>query len=74
MTVKSKEIRTITIEGVNFTPDAEGTVVPTDKETSIKSNFFFKHYVDCESFTIVEEKKETTTRKTASKTAETKEK
>jgi len=68
MTVKSNEIRTIKIEGVEFTPDTKGVVVPADKESAIKDNFFFKHYIDCGSFIVVEEKK------TTRKTAETKEK
>lgn len=63
MTVKSNEIRTIKIEGVEITPDSKGVVIPDGKVTAIKKNFFFKHYVEAGSFTVVEEK-------TATKTAE----
>ncbi len=62
MTVKSNEIRTIKIEGVEFTPSNKGVVVPDGKVTAIKKNFFFKHYVESGSFTVTEEK-------TAAKTA-----
>ena len=59
MTVKSNKIRTITIEGVAFTPDAKGVTVPADKIAKLKENFFFKHYTDIGAFTVVEEKKDT---------------
>ena len=63
MTVKSNEIRTIKIEGVEITPDSKGVVIPDGKVTAIKKNFFFKHYVESGSFTVTEEK--ATTRATA---------
>lgn len=65
MTVKSNEIRTIKIEGVEFTPDSKGVVIPDGKVTAIKKNFFFKHYVETGAFTVTEEK--ATTRATAEK-------
>ena len=54
MTVKSNQIRTITIEGVAFTPDVKGVLVPEDKIAKLKDNFFFKHYTDIGAFTVVE--------------------
>ncbi len=59
MKVLSKELRTITIEGVEFTPDSKGVEVPTHKEKAVKSNFFFKHYIRNGSFTVAVAKKET---------------
>ena len=56
MTVKSNEIRTIKIEGVDFTPAIKGVDVPADKEASLKQNFFFNHYLSIGAFIIVEEK------------------
>lgn len=55
MTVKSKEIRTITIEGVAFTPAISGVKVPSEKIKNLKENFFFKHYVNTGSFSVVED-------------------
>ena len=55
MTVVSNEPRTITIEGVDFTPISKGIEVPEDKVSKLKDNFFFKHYVSVGSFSIKEE-------------------
>ena len=60
MLVKSKEIRTIKIDGVEFTPAISGVKVPSEKIKSLKENFFFKHYVRTSSFTVTEEPTEPT--------------
>lgn len=65
MKVFSSEVRTITIEGVAFTPDVKGVVVPSDKVKKVKENFFFKHYTDIGSF-----KEEKVTTKATSKKAD----
>ena len=55
MKVISNQIRTITIEGVEFTPNAKGTLVPENKVNDVKSNFFFKALLADGSFTIEQE-------------------
>ncbi|MDD3443223.1 MAG: hypothetical protein PHW89_08165 [Sulfurimonas denitrificans] len=66
MKVVSNEARTITIEGVAFTPDPKGVIVPDEKLEAINDNFFFKHYVSSGSFEIKTEApitKETTSKR-----------
>lgn len=66
MKVVSNEARTITIEGVAFTPDPKGVTIPEDKREAIRENFFFKHYVEVGAFSVKDEApviEETTTKR-----------
>ena len=55
MKVVSNEARTITIEGVAFTPDPKGVTIPENKREAIRENFFFKHYVEVGAFSVKDE-------------------
>ena len=44
--------RSIRIEGIMFTPAKAGVTVPKGKESKVKKDFFFKHYVDEGSFIV----------------------
>lgn len=59
MKVISNEARSITIEGVAFTPDVKGVIIPEAKVAKMKENFFFKHYVKVGAFIIDEPKEDT---------------
>lgn len=55
MIIKSNQVRTITIEGVKFTPDVKGVEVPDSKIKALRDNFFFKALVKDGSFSEIKE-------------------
>ena len=57
MKVICNQLRTIHIEGVEFTPIEGGVIVPEDKENAVKNSFFYKALIADGSFVVVEEKK-----------------
>ncbi len=69
MKVICNQLRTINIEGIEFTPVAGGVTVPDDKIEEVRNSFFYKALVSDGSFVevIAEVKEEEPTKKAKAK-------